>query len=123
MRKDIALIVMCIGILLFGCSNQENPSDDKLLENENVETTAPMTETTVEPEKITAAPVETVVPTTVPTVKPTVVPTTEPTIVPTIEPTVVPTVAPTVKPTVKVILVNKMNDIVHRTFQRGRSSL
>lgn len=105
MRKNIALIVMCVGVLLFGCSNQENPSDDRL-ENEKVETTAPVIETAepTAPADETAAPVETVAPTEPaktdePTTEPTEVPTVEPTVEPTTEPTVKPTVEPTKQPT------------------------
>ena len=105
MRKNIALIVMCIGILLIGCSNQENPSDNRLENNTKPSADITATAEPTAPADETAAPVETVAPTEPaktdePTTEPTEVPTVEPTVAPTTEPTVAPTKQPTKEPAV-----------------------
>lgn len=103
MRKKIALIVMCIGIFIAGCSNQsENPSDDKILDNETkapvVESEAPSVVPSESPSEVPSEPEPTMEGVVAPT-KEAAVETEEPSEVP--EPTVEPTKEPTKAPVTK----------------------
>ena len=97
MKRRIALIAMCIGIFIAGCSNQsENPSDDKILDNE---TKAPVVESeapSVIPSEVPSEPEPTMEGVVAPT-KEAAVETEEPSEVPTVEPTKEPTKAPVTK--------------------------